>query len=169
MAQLIGAWDTGIKARWYRSTELTGFTIDGSTCSMDLVEEKTAQNWRITFNPVQGVRWTAEECIWPAGVLEGAPEGDGFYEVFQSDWLRTLGKGSRTAYSVQRARHFIVCCYDQVIEVAAWGYEVTKLDQVGYPEGRGRIELDVDAPPPADPDALSSVIRHRLASFKRTE
>lgn len=62
-------------------------------------------------------------------------------------------------------------CYDEIIEVVAHDYEVTKLNSVGYPAGHGRIDLDpglvYEGPPPQGDDELSKLLRLRLASRER--
>jgi hypothetical protein len=69
-----------------------------------------------------------------------------------------------------RARwyHFIICCYDDIVEAVAWGCRISKLDRIGYPDGHERIRIDpsqvYQGPPPRGEDARSKLLRLRLAS-----
>jgi hypothetical protein len=161
--QRIVAWDTGIRARWYRANDLIGFS--GPPLTIDLVEEETEQNWRLLFEGTQACRITAEECHWPFGI-RNLPEQGGFFEVLDSEWSRSLGKGE--ILFLEKSRHFIICCYDDIIEVVAWECQISKLDRTGYPDGHGRIRIDpsqvYQGPPPEGEDALSKLLRMRLAS-----
>ncbi len=169
MPQRIVPWDTGIQAQWYRANELISLSFPPVT--VELVEEDTEQHWRLTFETSQAHRVTTEECIWPFGITNLPEDGCGFFEVLDSVWIDSLGKG-RVSF-LDRSRHFIICCYDEIIEVVAYRCRIDKLDRVGYPEGHGRIELDPDevyqGPPPQGDDPLSKLLRLRLASRDRKE
>ncbi len=163
--QRVVPWQTGIEARWYRANDLVELRFAGGALVADLVEEDTEQNWRLVFAPHQAHRVTTEECRWPIGIA-ALPERGGFFEVLDSDWIRALGKGR--VHFLEAARHFIVCCYDDIIEGVAPECRITKLDRVGYPAGQGRIELDpadvYHGPPPEGDDPVSKLLRLRLAS-----
>jgi hypothetical protein len=163
--QRVVPWQTGIVARWYRANELLSLAFGEGGLVIDLVEEGTEQNWRLVFAPHQAHRVTTEECRWPIGI-ENLPERGGFFEVLDSDWVRALGKGQ--VRFLDAARHFVVCCYDDIVEVVAHDCRITKLDRVGYPAGQDRIELDpadvFQGPPPAGDDPASKLLRLRLAS-----
>jgi hypothetical protein len=164
MPQHIIPWNIGITARWYRANELLSMTFPPLT--IDLVEEDTMQQWRITFTSWQAHRVTTEECTWPFGIMNLPEDGGGFFEVLDSEWIQALGK--QRVHFLAQSRHFIVCCYDEIIEVIAHGYELTKLDRVGYPQDRGRIQLDPErvygGSLPQGDDELSKLLRLRLAS-----
>lgn len=168
MVQRIVPWDTGIKARWYRANQLISLFCPPLT--VDLVEEGTEQNWRLVFHPWQAHRLTTEECYWPFGITNLPEEGGGFFEVLGSEWIESLGKGH--VHFLEQSRHFIVCCYDEIVEVVAHGCTVIRLDRVGYPEGENRIQLDpslvYSGPPPQGDDPLAKLIRLRLHSRDET-
>ena len=73
----------------------------------------------ISFQMVQGVRVTTWESA--SHLTKELPDGTAFLERAESAWLVELGRG--LVPYMDRSRHFMVSCYDQVIEVAAW--EVT--------------------------------------------
>jgi hypothetical protein len=162
--QRIVAWDAGIRARWYRANELIGLSYPPLT--IDLVEEVTEQNWRLVFETTQAYRVTTEECPWPFGITNLPEQGGGFFEVLDSEWIQALGKGE--IRFLERSRHFIVCCYDDIVEAVAWGCRISKLDRIGYPDGHERIRIDpsrvYQGPPPQGEDAQSKLLRLRLAS-----
>src|SRR5947199_8133248 len=81
--------DTGITARWYRANELIGLSYPPLT--IDLVEEETEQNWRLTFGCWQAYRVTSEECYRAFDIRE-LPQRGGFFEVLDSEWIWSLGK-----------------------------------------------------------------------------
>ncbi len=126
MVQRIVPWKTDIQARWYRANELICLSFPPLT--IDLVEEDTSQQWRITFKSWQAQRVTTEECVWPFGEENLPEEGGGFFEVLDSEWICALGKGQ--VHFLAPSRHFVVCCYDEIIEVVAHDYEITKLEGV---------------------------------------
>ena len=69
--------------------------------------------WEVTFGSVQAFRVTTEECA--SLILERLPGQGGFFEVQNSPWLRELGQGS--VHFLEKARHFIVSCYEEVVEI----------------------------------------------------
>ena len=163
MAQRIVPWETGITAGWYRANEL--IDMRHHPLAITLIEEHTEQHWQLTFETIQAFRWTTEEAIWPLP-LELFPDRGGFFEVEDSDWIAALGNGQ--VHFLDRSRHFVICCYDDIIEVVAWTYAVTKIPETGYPEGEGRIILDpnmvYDGPAPTGNDPVAKKMRMRLAS-----
>jgi len=130
LTQRIVPWETDIRARWYRANELIRQSFPPLT--IDLVEEDTIQQWRITFERWQAQRVTTEECVWPFGVDNLPEEDGGFFEVLDSGWICALGK--EQVRFLTPSRHFIVCCYDVIIEIIAHDYQITKLEGMGYPK-----------------------------------
>jgi hypothetical protein len=82
---------------------------------LTLVEEGIESRWHLSFGTVQAARFTAEECS--ASLLGSLPSKGGFLEVKDSPWLKELGQG-RISF-LEKAQHFIVCCYEEVVEVVA--------------------------------------------------
>ena len=70
----------------------------------------------MTFTSVQAFRVTTEECAWH--ILEKIPHSGGFFEVLDSPWVQELDKGE--VHFLGKSRHFVVCCYDEIVEVVAW-------------------------------------------------
>jgi hypothetical protein len=106
-------WDVPIRAEWYRSTDLAHLQFSGQGLVLELIEEETEHRWRLTFEAVQAVKVTTEECA--VGILERLPQQGGFFEVRGSVWLSELGLG-RISF-LQEAQHLIICCYDEIVEV----------------------------------------------------
>ena len=111
MNEQVVAWDVPVQASWSRASELAGLTLAGSKLILELVEEHTNNKWRLTFDDLQAFRFTSEECA--GRVLSKLNAPGGFFEVRNSTWLQEL-KGTGGAFLTD-ARHFIVCCYDEVI------------------------------------------------------
>jgi hypothetical protein len=82
-----------------------------------LLQEEEGARWSVTFSPVQAFRSTTEECA--AAVLQKLPENGALFEVLESAWVDELGKAQFLAQS----HHYVVCSYDEVVEVVAWNAE----------------------------------------------
>ena len=52
-------------------------------------------------------------------------------EVKDSKWIKklkkSLRKGSESANYVEKAKHFLIPCYDNVIEIIAWNLELEEM------------------------------------------
>ena len=121
----VKSWDVPIRAAWHRANELLDVSFRREGLTLEVVEEDTAQTWRMTFERVQAFKSTTEECA--ASLLEHLPEQGGFFEIIDSPWLNELGRG-RVAF-LDGARHYVICCYDEVIEVIANGCLFEKIRQ----------------------------------------
>lgn len=108
-------WDVPIKADSYRSIDLKEFKFDRNVLVFELIEEETEEVWSLSFDSLQAFKTTTEECS--AEILEQLPVGGGFFKSTESVWLNSLGKGDVAFLS--NACHFIICCYDEVIEIVA--------------------------------------------------
>jgi hypothetical protein len=114
MATIV-TWSVPIRASWCRATELVSLHHEGTGMVLALIEEGTENRWRLSFGTVQAARFTTEECA--ASLLGSLPSRGGFFEVKDSPWLKELGQGS--IGFLEKAQHFIICCYDEVVEVVA--------------------------------------------------
>jgi hypothetical protein len=111
-------WKLPIRALWPRALSLKSLAFAEAGLVLVVEEEEPGLPWRIVFKTVQAFRAKTEEC---AGSLLGQlPEKEGLFEVLDSPWIRELGESSFLA----KAHHYIICCYDEVIEVVAWEAEV---------------------------------------------
>ena len=111
----VKVWDLPIRARWHRATELGSLSFGREGLTLLLVEEDSEKRWRLHFPEVQAFKWITEES---ASVILGAlPTSGAFYEVVDSAWLPELGQGKLDYMS--RVSHYIICCYDEVLEVGA--------------------------------------------------
>jgi hypothetical protein len=116
----IVAWNTPISAPWPRALDLKELKFEAAALLLN-VEEEAGASWQIAFKSVQAFKTTTEEC---AGSLIGQlPEKGGLFEVLDSPWIKELGAASFLA----KSHHYIVCCYDEVIEVIAWEAEASPL------------------------------------------
>lgn len=109
-------WNTPVNAPWFRAVELLELVFGRDGVRLRLVEEESGRAWTLAFKNVQAVRVTTEECA--AELLAAMPAAGGFFQAPDSAWLRELGKGEVSFLS--KSRHFIVSCYDEVVEVVAW-------------------------------------------------
>jgi hypothetical protein len=107
-------WAIPIKAEWHRSIELRQLLFDQDGLSLRVAEED-GKAWDLRFGEIQAMRFTTEESAAP--LLASLPFAGGFFEITDSEWLRELGAG-RLAY-MSHAHHYVVSCYDQVIEIVA--------------------------------------------------
>jgi hypothetical protein len=115
-------WDTPIRASWHRANELAQLSFGRDGLTLKLVEEETEQAWVMNFRSVQAFRSTTEECA--GSILSRLPEKGGFFEIVDSPWLEELGRG-RVSF-LDEARHYVICCYEEVIEVVSNACNVEK-------------------------------------------
>ena len=117
--------DTPVKARWYRSLELQSITFENRSLALRVLEnyedcedyeDSSGKNWFIRFNTIQGLKMTTHESA--LGILYEINEEGAFFEFKRSKWLYSLGLDK--VHYMAKSRHFVVCCYDEVVEVAAW-------------------------------------------------
>lgn len=113
-------WGVPISASWYRATELKELRFDRTGLHLVVVEEESERQWTVHFKSVQAFRSTTEECA--ITVIEQLPIEGGFFEIENSPWLDELGRG-QVAF-LDKSRHFVVACYDEIIEVIAWEAEL---------------------------------------------
>jgi hypothetical protein len=111
----IRPWNVPIRADWYRSNDLLNLRFAANDLELWIREEHSAAIWVLSFQSVQAFRSTTEECAAP--VIAGLPAQGGFFEVHGSPWLAELGKG--TIPFLESSHHFIVCCYEEIVEAVA--------------------------------------------------
>lgn len=116
----IVTWNTPIRAPWPRALDLTELTF-GAFGLVLHVEDEGGARWQIAFKSVQAFKTLSEECA--GGLLEQLPEKGGLFEVLDSWWIAELGNAS----FLGKSHHYIVCCYDQVIEIVAFEAEAFPL------------------------------------------
>ena len=109
-------WPVPMKAQTTRANDLQELQFERRGLVLKLTEDETEQTWLVTFTSVQAFRVTSEECAWH--ILEKLPHPGGFFEVLDSPWVKELGKGE--VHFLGQSRHFVVCCYDEIVEVVAW-------------------------------------------------
>jgi len=113
------SWSVPIVAPSARSLELVDLRVGRGGLELNVREEE-GRDWTLRFHPIQAIRLTTEEC---AGTVLGTfAEHGGFFQVANSSWIEALG-GAKVRF-LERSRHFIVSCYDEVVEVVAWDCEI---------------------------------------------
>jgi len=113
----VRAWDVPIRAGWLRANDLKGLVYAPPDLTLTLIEEDTQQVWAVTFPSVDAFRVTSEESS--ASILAALPNDAGFFELSDSPWLKDLGHGGR---------HFLIACYDEIVEVAGSEYRFEKVN-----------------------------------------
>ena len=58
-------------------------------------------------------------------ITPGAHGQGAMFEIVESQWIDDLGKG-RVKF-LDASRHFVICCYDEVVEVVAHGFDVREV------------------------------------------
>lgn len=104
-----------MQASWTRASELESLKYSADGLQLVITEETTGRHWVVDFRSVQAFRVTTEELS--SSVLDTLPTPGGFFEVEDSTWIRELGLGEVSF--IEGARHYIVSCYEEVIEVVA--------------------------------------------------
>jgi len=108
--------ETPIEALGRRSLELESIIYEPGSIVVRVLEESTEKCWQVCFSNIQGLKVTTFESAFE--VLKEL-DGDGaLFEFKQSKWLDSLGV-NELEY-MKKARHFVICCYDEVVEVMAW-------------------------------------------------
>lgn len=120
----VKAWELPIKAEWHRATELGSLSFSRDGLTLILIEGDSGRHWRLRFPEVQAFKCITEESA--ADLLGTLPPQGAFYEVVDSPWLSELGRG-KIEYMAQ-AKHYVICCYDEVLEVVASRHDI---EQVG--------------------------------------
>jgi hypothetical protein len=114
-------WKSPLAAPWTRALDLKELSFSQAKLTL-LLEEEQGKLWRLTFSTVQAFRAITEEC---AGlILNQLPETGGLFEVQGSPWIEELGK----AHFLSESHHYVVSCYDDVIEVVAWNAEAISVE-----------------------------------------
>jgi hypothetical protein len=117
---LVKPWDFPIRAEWHRAMELESLSFGREGLTLVLVEEDSETRWRLRFPEVQAFRCVTEESA--SHLLGLLPAQGAFYELAHSPWLRELGQG-KLEYLAD-ARHYVVCCYDEVLEIVASSHAI---------------------------------------------
>ena len=109
-------WETPVLAPGRRSIELGSVAYEPGRLEVRVQEDPTGKLWSVRFSNIQGLRITTFESAFE--VTKNLPGEGGFFEFKESSWLASLGAGKREY--MHKARHFVICCYDEVLEIAAW-------------------------------------------------
>lgn len=111
-------WKTEIPVTWKRALDLKDVRPANGGLLIE-VEEEHGTRWLLQFKAVQAWKVTTEECA--GTIVSELPSEGAFFTIRQSDWLRQLGD----AAPLQKSKHFVICCYDEIVEVLAWECLVT--------------------------------------------
>jgi hypothetical protein len=118
-------WKLPIKADLPRALELHDLQFRQNDLVLIVSEEETGRIWKMLFKELQAFRVTTEEC--GVNTLAHLPNTGGLFEVLDSPWLNDLGRGEVRA--LEKSRHFVISCYDEIVEVVAWDFEVVEQTQ----------------------------------------
>jgi hypothetical protein len=118
-------WAVPVKAAGHRDLELRDLRFQGNELVLKVVSEADALEWTFEFLEVQAFRTTAEECMNP--LVEKLPFDAACFEIENSPWIDALGRG--TVRFLEDSHHFVVCCYDEIVEVVAWSCTVRATSQ----------------------------------------
>lgn len=113
-------WKTELAATWKRALDLKDIRRANGGLVVE-VEEESGKRWSLEFKAVQAWNVTSEECA--GNIVSELPAEGALFTMQQSDWLRQLGDAS----PLQKSQHFVICCYDEIVEVLAWDCLVTEM------------------------------------------
>ena len=111
-------WKTPVAADWKRALDLKDIRLSNNGLRVE-VEEESGKSWVFEFGPLQAWKVTAEECA--GNIVSQLPIAGSLFILEQSLWLDELGKSG----ALDRSKHFVVCCYDEILEVLAWDCMIT--------------------------------------------
>jgi hypothetical protein len=104
---------------------LARVSVESASVIVELTDEVTMI--RLRFHPYQSVRVTTADCFALSGDMFITPRT--LMEVRDSNWIDELRKSQalvdETATFMDKARHFVIPCDDNFIEVVAWEWERT--------------------------------------------
>lgn len=102
----------------FRDTPDLRLVYRHTTLAVELDDSTTVHD--IVFESIQAVRITT----WDASLSVGLLPRDGIYERSESPWLEAVRGDARAndpaSGFLDKSRHFLVVCYDDVLEVLAW-------------------------------------------------
>jgi hypothetical protein len=115
----VNLWKTPISADWKRDLELRSINAGQGGLVVEVAQESSDRSWLLEFSPIQAWKVTAWEC---AGRILGAlPDPGSLFVIEDSPWIEELGNDTGL---LLRSTHYVVCCYDEVVEVLAWEAQV---------------------------------------------
>ncbi len=118
-------WDTPIKGPLdRRSLELASVTYEQNTIVISVSEDLTGEHWSLRFTNTQGLKITTFESAFD--ITKNISSDCALFEFKKSKWLISLGQGELEY--MENSRHFVICCYDEIIEVAAWEVNFTQIN-----------------------------------------
>ncbi|MDK1021893.1 MAG: hypothetical protein QGD90_09700 [Candidatus Hydrogenedentes bacterium] len=109
-------WDVPINATWSKSNILVDFAYNEDGVEIVLLEEESKQRWVMHFEEVMAFKIISNE--WAKWSTAQIPPDGGFFEIMDSPWLQALGTTENPL--AKEPHHFIICCEQELIEVAAW-------------------------------------------------
>lgn len=112
------AWETSIAADWKRALDLRNLHFSNGCLRIE-VEEESGKLWFLEFKSVQAYKVTTEECA--GKIISKLPTKGGLFIIEQSLWLGELG----SSHLMEKSKHFVICCYDEILEILAWDCSVT--------------------------------------------
>lgn len=77
------------------------------------IEDESGMLWNLNFRPALAWRVTLEECA--GNLIAELPAEGSLFLVQESEWRKEIGDDE----FVRKSKHFILCCYDEVVEVLA--------------------------------------------------
>ncbi len=116
-------WEIPLQAAWSRALILDNLTYNKKGFILTVRDEEE-KLWELKFKCNQAFRVTTEECSTHA--LPSPPNFGGLFKILDSPWITELGKGE--VHFLEKSQHFVVYCYDEVVEVIAWDCEVTPIN-----------------------------------------
>ena len=113
----VHAWDTPVEATWHKANKLVEVSTGLEELIVRLAEEKTDRIWSLQFSDVRAFKLYTEDCAqWSKQPLP--PEG-GFFKITGSPWFDALGLGESDPDSPESSTHYVICCSEGIVEVAA--------------------------------------------------
>lgn len=97
---------------WKRDCELLDFKL--RPLSFQFLRDSDGSKWEVTFQSYIAFKVTSEEFT---NHLLFLPEEGSIYTIEDSDWLKYLKKIDTPI--LIGCKHFILCFYDEIIEVIA--------------------------------------------------
>ncbi len=113
----VHSWETPIEAKWHKANKLVEVSTGLDELLFRIIEEISQHIWSLQFSDVRAFKLYTEDCAqWSKQPL--SPDA-GFFIITGSPWFNALGLGEIDPDSPESATHFVVCCNEGIVEIAA--------------------------------------------------
>jgi hypothetical protein len=116
--------DQNFSGTWHRDCELLDLKCKPKPLELTYYRDEDATYWKISFDSLVAFKVITEE-LGTLSYLISLPVDGAFYELSESPWLLELI--NTDVHFVKKAKHYVFCFYDEVLEVIAPSFTIEQL------------------------------------------